>query len=93
MELNKTIQDLKMEVEKIKKSQTQTTLEIENLGKRSGGIDASVTNTRDRRENLRYRRYHRKHRHNSQEHAKCKILLTQNIQEIQDTMRRPNQGK
>jgi prefoldin subunit 5 len=43
-ELNKTIQDLKIEVEKIKKSQRETTLEIENLGKRSGVIDASITN-------------------------------------------------
>jgi hypothetical protein len=24
------------------------------------------------------------------ENAKCKMILTQNIQEIQDTMRRPN---
>ena len=44
MELNKTIQDLKMEIETIKKSQRETTLEIENLGKRSGVIDASITN-------------------------------------------------
>jgi predicted nucleic acid-binding Zn-ribbon protein len=43
-ELNKTIQDLKMEVVTMKKSQTETTLEIENLGKKSGAIDASITN-------------------------------------------------
>jgi prefoldin subunit 5 len=42
--MNKTIQDLKMEIEAIKKSQRETTLEIENLGKRSEVIDASVTN-------------------------------------------------
>ena len=43
------IQDLKIEIEAIKKSQTETTLEIENLGKRSVVIDASITNrTRDR---------------------------------------------
>ena len=42
MELNKTIQDLKMEVETIKKSQRETTLEIENLGKKSGAIDSSI---------------------------------------------------
>jgi hypothetical protein len=42
-EMNKTIQDLKMEIETIKKSQRETTLEIENLGKRSGFI-ASITN-------------------------------------------------
>jgi predicted nucleic acid-binding Zn-ribbon protein len=43
-ELNKTIQDLKMEIETIKKSQRETTLEIGNLGKRSGVIDASISN-------------------------------------------------
>jgi prefoldin subunit 5 len=43
-ELNKTIQDLKMEVETIKKSQRETTLEIEILGKKSGSIDARITN-------------------------------------------------
>ena len=43
-ELNKSIQDLKIEVETIKKSQRETTLEIENLGKKSGSIDASITN-------------------------------------------------
>ena len=42
--MNKTIQDLKMEVETIKKSKRKTTLEIKNLGKRSGVIDASITN-------------------------------------------------
>jgi predicted nucleic acid-binding Zn-ribbon protein len=43
-EFNETIQNLKMEVETIKKSQRETTLDIENLGKRSGDIDASITN-------------------------------------------------
>ena len=33
-----------MELETIKKSQRETTLELENLGKRSGVIDASITN-------------------------------------------------
>jgi chromosome segregation ATPase len=43
-ELTKTIQDLKMEIETIRKSQRETTLESGNLGKRSGIIDASITN-------------------------------------------------
>ena len=43
-ELNKTIQDLKMEVETITKSQRETTLELQNLEKRSGVIDARITN-------------------------------------------------
>ena len=42
--MNKTTQHLKMEIESIKKSQKETTLEIENLKKRSGVIDASITN-------------------------------------------------
>jgi hypothetical protein len=33
-----------MEVETIRKSQKETTLELENLGKRSGVIDANITN-------------------------------------------------
>ena len=43
-ELSKTIQDLKTEVETTKKSQRETTLEIENLGKKSGAIDANINN-------------------------------------------------
>jgi septal ring factor EnvC (AmiA/AmiB activator) len=46
-ELDKSIQfiqDLKMEVETIKKSQREITLEIENLGKKSGAMDASISN-------------------------------------------------
>jgi predicted nucleic acid-binding Zn-ribbon protein len=44
MELNKTIQDLKREVDTIKKTQSESTLEIENLGKKSGTIDVSISN-------------------------------------------------
>ena len=44
MELNKTIQDLKGEVETMKKTQRKTTWEIENLGKKSGTIDVSISN-------------------------------------------------
>ena len=60
-ELNKSIQDLKVQVEPIKKTQTEAKLEMENLGKRSGITDASINNriSRDRRENLRCRRYGR----------------------------------
>jgi DNA anti-recombination protein RmuC len=62
-EMNKTIQDLKMEIETIKKSQKETALELENLGNRfmSHRCKHHQQNTRDRRENLRCRRYHRKH--------------------------------
>jgi hypothetical protein len=39
MELNKTIQDIKREVDIIKKTQSEATLEIETVGKKSGTID------------------------------------------------------
>jgi predicted nucleic acid-binding Zn-ribbon protein len=45
MKLNKTIKDLKKEVETKKKTQSKTTLEIETLGKKSGNIDASIRNS------------------------------------------------
>jgi predicted RNase H-like nuclease (RuvC/YqgF family) len=91
-ELNKTIQDLKMEGETMKKTQRKTTLEIETLGKKSGTIDASISNriqemeeiisgAEDSIENIGT---------TIKENAKCKKILTQSIQEIQDTMRRPN---
>ena len=59
--MNKTIQDLKTEIESIKKSQSKTTLETENPEKRLGVIDASITNRIQEIKNLRCRRYHRKH--------------------------------
>jgi hypothetical protein len=81
-----------MEVETIKKTQREKTLEIEILGKKSGIIDASISNriqemkerisgAEDSIENLGT---------TIKESAKYKKILTQNIQEIQDTMRRPN---
>jgi cell fate (sporulation/competence/biofilm development) regulator YmcA (YheA/YmcA/DUF963 family) len=42
--MSKTIQNLKMEIETIKKLQRETTLELENLGKSSGVTHASTTN-------------------------------------------------
>ena len=83
-EMNKTIQDLKMEIETIKKSQRETIPELENLGKISGVIDACIINTiqkieerisgaKDTIENIDT---------TVKENAKCKKLLTQNIQEI-----------
>jgi hypothetical protein len=91
-ELNKTIHDVNIEVETIKKTQTETTVKIEILGKKSGIIDVSISNIIQKI----------KERTSGAEdsignmnrtikgNAKCKKILTQNIQEIQDTMRRPN---
>ena len=81
-----------MEVETIKKSQREPTLIIENLGKKSGAINVRINNRKkeieekmsgaeDTIENIDT---------TIKENVKCKKILTQNIQEIQDTMRRPN---
>jgi putative N-acetylmannosamine-6-phosphate epimerase len=91
-ELNKTIQDLKREVDTIKETQSEAMVEIETLGKKSGTIDVSINNriqemeertsvAEDSIENIGT---------TIKEYTKCKKTLTQNIQEIQDTMRRPN---
>jgi hypothetical protein len=42
-EFKKTTQDIKMEIEPIKKNYKWRKLKIENLGKKSGVIDASIT--------------------------------------------------
>ena len=86
-ELNKTIQILRMEVETIKKSQRKTTLEIENLEIRScckhhiKEIEERISGAQDTMENIDT---------TVKEKAKYKEPLTQNIQEIKDTMRTPN---
>jgi uncharacterized coiled-coil DUF342 family protein len=43
MELNKTIKDLKRGIDKIKKTQSETILEIETLGKKLRTIDESIS--------------------------------------------------
>lgn len=42
--MNKIVQDLKMEMEAIKKIQTEVILEIENLDKQTGISYANITN-------------------------------------------------
>jgi chromosome segregation ATPase len=92
LEINKTIVNLKSKVDTIKKTQREATLEIEPLGKKSGNIDASIRNriqemeerisgAEDSIENMGK---------TCKENAKCKKILSQNIEKIQDTMRRPN---
>ena len=92
MELNKIIQDLKREVETIKKTQSETTLEIETLGKKSGTIDASISNRiQEVEERISNARDSIENKDTTiKENAKCKKIPTHNIQEIQDTMSRPN---
>jgi predicted nucleic acid-binding Zn-ribbon protein len=83
-ELNKTIQDLKMEIETIKKSQRETTPEIEILGKKSGTIDVSISNRmQDMEERISGTEDSIQNMDTTiKENGKCKKMLTQNIQEI-----------
>jgi hypothetical protein len=92
MEMSKTILDLKREVDTIKKTKSETMLEIKTLGKKSGTIDASISN---RMQEIEERISGAEDSIGNigttiKKYAKCKKILTQNIQEIQDTMRRPN---
>jgi len=91
-EFNYTIQDLEMEIETIKKSQNKTTLEIENLGKRSRIRDVSITN---RIQELEERISGAEDTIGNidttiKDNVKGKKVQPPNIQEIQDTMRRSN---
>ena len=43
-EVNKSFQDLKVEIETIMKTQMEANMKMENLGKRSGITDISITN-------------------------------------------------
>jgi hypothetical protein len=64
-------------------------LEIENLGKKSGSIDASISNRIQKREERISGAEDSIQNIGTtiKENGKCKMILTQNIQ---DTMRRPN---
>jgi prefoldin subunit 5 len=77
--MNKTILDLKREVDTIKKTQGEATQEIETLREKSGTIDVSISNriqemeerisgAEDSIENIRT---------TIKENAKCKKILTQ----------------
>jgi uncharacterized coiled-coil protein SlyX len=81
-----------MEVETIKKSQRETTLEFNSLGERSGVIDASITNRIQKIEKRISGSEDTIEKIDTtvKENVKSKKVLTQNIQEIQDTMRRLN---
>ena len=43
-EINKIVQDLKRKIVAIKKTETEAILGMENLGKRLGNTDLSITN-------------------------------------------------
>ena len=76
-----------MDIESIKKTQMQVTLEMKNLGKRTGTTDINITN---RIQEMEERIQGIEIDTPVKENAKSKKFLTQNIQKIWDTMKRPN---
>jgi hypothetical protein len=67
-EMNKTILDLKREVDTIKKTQSEGNARDRNPRKEiwNHRCENQQQNTRDRRVNLRCKRFHREHQHNNQ---------------------------
>ena len=95
------VQELKMETEAIKKSQMEVTLDMENLGKWSETTDTSITNKIQEKEQkisslectidciaILVKSKTKQNKQTKQ--TKAKMYLTQNIQEIWDTMNRSN---
>jgi len=81
-----------MEIEAIKKEHMETTLDIENQRKRQGEVDTSITN---RIKEIEERISGAEESieiitSTVKDNGKWKKLLVQNIQEIQDSMRRSN---
>jgi hypothetical protein len=69
-----------MEEETIKKSQRETILEIEILEKKSGTIDASISNRiQEMEERISGEEDSIENMETIKENAKCKEILTQNI--------------
>ena len=89
--MNKTILDLKREVDTIKTPQNEATLEIETLGKKSGTIETISNRIQEMEERISGAEHSIENIGTTiKDNTKLKKILTQNIQEIQDTMRRPN---
>ncbi|ERE67993.1 Transposase, L1 containing protein [Cricetulus griseus] len=90
--LRETGQDLKTEIETIKKAQSEGFLELEKLGKRSGTTDVSIiSRIQEMEERISGSEDTLGEKDSStKENLKSNKSLTQNIQEIWDTVKRPN---
>ncbi|KAL6030381.1 hypothetical protein STEG23_024291 [Scotinomys teguina] len=90
--MKETTQDIKIEIEKLKKTLSEGMLEIEKLSKRSGNTDASITNRIQEMEDRISNVEDTIEEIDStvKENTKTKKVIKQNVQEIWDTMKRPN---
>jgi hypothetical protein len=79
-----------LEVEIIKKTQREITLVVENLGKKSGNIDVSIS-VQEMEERILGREDSIENIYTTiKENVKFKKMVNQNLQEMQGTLRRPN---
>ena len=80
-----------MKIEAMKNTQTEETLEMENLGKRTGTTDASITNRTQMEERISGIEDTIEEIDTTvNENVRAKKFLTQNIQGIWNTMKRIN---
>ena len=93
-DLNKTVQDLKIKIETLKKRQRETTLEIKNLGKRAEVTDTSITNRIQETEEkiLGVEDTIEEIDTTVKPNTKIKKHPIQNIQEILDTMKKKSKN-
>ena len=90
--MKQTVQDLKSEIEALKKTQTEGILDMENLDKQMDTTEASITNRIQEMEDRISGVEDTIEEIDSlvKENVKYNKFLAQNIQEIWDTMKRPN---
>jgi hypothetical protein len=80
-----------MKIEAMKNTQTEETLEMENLGKRTGTTDANITNRTQMEERISGIEDTIEEIDTTvNENVRAKKFLTQNIQGIWNTMKRIN---
>ena len=87
-----TVQDLKTEMEAMKKTQTMGRLDMENLGKWTETTETSITNRIQEIEERISDAEDTTEKINAliKENSKSNKFSSQNIQEILDTIKRPN---
>ena len=87
-----TVQSMKAEIDTIKKTQNEAMLDLERLDKQSGTKDVSISNRiQETEERISAIEDSLEDLHSStKENLKSQKSLIQNIQEIWDTVKRPN---
>ncbi len=91
-QVREAVQDLKNEMEAMKKTQTEGRMEMENLGKRTGTTETSTNNRLQEIEERMSDTEDTIEKINTliKENSKTNKFSSQNIQEIWDTIKRPN---